>query len=43
MPVIHWMEAHYRLKDYWPAHATIALDLPIKGLSAGPGLVSTTA
>ncbi len=33
------LEAHYRLKDYWPAHATIALDLPIKGLSAGPGLV----
>lgn len=31
-------EALYREKDYWPAHATIAVDLPVKGLSAGDGL-----
>jgi lipoprotein-anchoring transpeptidase ErfK/SrfK len=34
----HVMEAHYRPQHYWPAHATIHLDLPVKGLSAGPGL-----
>jgi lipoprotein-anchoring transpeptidase ErfK/SrfK len=34
----HLMEAHYRLKNYWPAHAEIHMDLPVKGLSAGPGL-----
>jgi lipoprotein-anchoring transpeptidase ErfK/SrfK len=34
----HVMEAHYRLKDYWPAHAQIHMDLPVKGLSAGSGL-----
>lgn len=33
------LEAHYRLETFWPAHATIALDLPVKGLSAGTGLV----
>ena len=33
------MEAHYRLQDYWPAHAQIRLDLPVQGFSAGPGLV----
>lgn len=33
------LEAHYRLADYWPAHATITLDLPVQGLSAGTGLV----
>ena len=32
------MEAHYRLRDYWPAHAHIHVDLPVKGVSAGPGL-----
>ncbi len=32
------LEAHYRTEQYWPAHAEIALDLPIKGLSAGNGL-----
>jgi lipoprotein-anchoring transpeptidase ErfK/SrfK len=35
----HLMEAHYRLQAYWPAHARIHLDLPVEGLSAGPGLV----
>ncbi len=34
----HLMEAHYRLQNYWPAHAQIHMDLPVKGLSAGPGL-----
>jgi lipoprotein-anchoring transpeptidase ErfK/SrfK len=35
----HVMEAHYRLQDYWPAHAKIHLDLPIEGSSAGARLV----
>jgi lipoprotein-anchoring transpeptidase ErfK/SrfK len=34
----HLMEAHYRLQHYWPAHAEIHMDLPVKGLSAGTGL-----
>lgn len=34
----HLMEAHYRLEKFWPAHATIHMDLPVKGLSAGKGL-----
>ncbi len=33
------LEAHYRTEQFWPAHAKIALDLPIKGVSAGTGLV----
>jgi lipoprotein-anchoring transpeptidase ErfK/SrfK len=33
------LEAHYRPKSYWPGHASIQLDLPVKGLSAGKGLV----
>lgn len=33
------LEAHYRLQDYWPAHASIHMELPVQGLSAGPGLV----
>jgi lipoprotein-anchoring transpeptidase ErfK/SrfK len=33
------VEAHYRPQDYWPGHASIRLDLPVKGLSAGAGLV----
>jgi lipoprotein-anchoring transpeptidase ErfK/SrfK len=32
------IEAHYRMKGYWPAHATIQVKLPIEGLSAGKGL-----
>jgi lipoprotein-anchoring transpeptidase ErfK/SrfK len=32
-------EAHYRPPQYWPAHASIHLDLPVKGLSAGTGLM----
>ena len=32
------MEAHYRPQSYWPGHAKIHLDLPVQGLSAGPGL-----
>lgn len=31
-------EALYREKDYWPAHSTIDVNLPVKGLSAGTGL-----
>jgi lipoprotein-anchoring transpeptidase ErfK/SrfK len=34
----HVMEAHFRLAHYWPAHARIHIDLPVKGLSAGRGL-----
>jgi lipoprotein-anchoring transpeptidase ErfK/SrfK len=30
------VEAHWRPKDYWPAHSAIHMDLPIKGLSGGP-------
>lgn len=33
------LEAHCPLPAYWPAHAAIAVDLPVKGLPAGPGLV----
>jgi lipoprotein-anchoring transpeptidase ErfK/SrfK len=32
-------EALYREKDYWPAHSTIDVNLPVQGLSAGDGLV----
>jgi lipoprotein-anchoring transpeptidase ErfK/SrfK len=32
------LEAHYRAQSYWPAHARIRLDLPVKGRSAGTGL-----
>lgn len=32
------MEALYREKDYWPAHSSIEVDLPLDGLPAGPGL-----
>lgn len=33
------LEAHYRTKEYWPAHAKIHLDLPVKDQPAGRGLV----
>lgn len=33
------LEAHYRLQKYWPAHAKIVMKLPVKGKSAGPGLI----
>jgi lipoprotein-anchoring transpeptidase ErfK/SrfK len=33
------LEAHYRPAAYWPAHATIHLDLPVRGQSAGTGLM----
>ena len=33
------LEAHYRPQQYWPAHASISMDLPIKGKSAGTGLL----
>jgi lipoprotein-anchoring transpeptidase ErfK/SrfK len=32
------MEAQYRLQHYWPAHTRVEMDLPLKGVSAGPGL-----
>jgi lipoprotein-anchoring transpeptidase ErfK/SrfK len=32
------IEAHFRLADFWPAHSQIHIDIPAKGLSAGPGL-----
>ncbi len=32
------IEAHWRPKDYWPAHSEIHVDIPAKGLSAGKGL-----
>ncbi|MGA8116059.1 MAG: L,D-transpeptidase [Actinocatenispora sp.] len=33
------LEAHYRPEKYWPAHAKIEAKFPVKGLSAGKGLV----
>lgn len=33
------LEAHYRPEKYWPANARIRVDMPVKGLSAGEGLV----
>lgn len=35
----HPIEADYRLRSYWPGHAKIHLALPVKGVSAGKGLV----
>ncbi len=32
------VEADYRLQNYWPGHASIRMNLPVKGLSAGKGL-----
>jgi lipoprotein-anchoring transpeptidase ErfK/SrfK len=32
------MEAHYRPQQYWPAHSTIQMRMPLKGVSAGKGL-----
>ena len=32
------VQAHYRMRDYWPANSTIVVTLPIGGLSAGKGL-----
>ena len=32
------LEAHWRPASYWKGHSAIHLDLPVKGLSAGPGL-----
>ncbi|MEP7020290.1 MAG: L,D-transpeptidase [Pseudonocardiales bacterium] len=29
------IEAHWRTQNYWPAHAEVHMDLPVKGLSAG--------
>ena len=34
----HPVEADYRMQNYWPGHARIRLDLPVKGVSAGNGL-----
>lgn len=33
------LEGHFRTRSFWPAHASIKVDLPVKGLSAGTGLV----
>jgi lipoprotein-anchoring transpeptidase ErfK/SrfK len=32
------IEAHWRPQSYWPAHATVHVAIPTKGLSAGKGL-----
>jgi lipoprotein-anchoring transpeptidase ErfK/SrfK len=32
------MEAQYRLQKYWPAHSRVEMNMPLKGVSAGPGL-----
>ncbi len=31
------VEGHFRLQNYWPAHAKIHIEIPAKGLSAGSG------
>jgi len=33
------IEAHYRTRTYWPAHAKIHVDLAVKGQPAGKGMV----
>lgn len=33
------IEGHWRPQNYWPAHSSIHVGLPTKGISAGPGLV----
>jgi lipoprotein-anchoring transpeptidase ErfK/SrfK len=33
------IEAHLRTQTYWPAHSEIHVSAPMKGQSAGPGLV----
>ncbi len=33
------IEGDYRLQNYWPAHSSIFVSIPAKGLSAGTGLV----
>jgi lipoprotein-anchoring transpeptidase ErfK/SrfK len=32
------IEAHYRPQTFWPGHAKIFVNVPVKGQSAGPGL-----
>ena len=32
------IECDWRMENYWPGHAQIHMNLPVKGLSAGPGL-----
>jgi lipoprotein-anchoring transpeptidase ErfK/SrfK len=33
------LEAHYRPAEYWPAHASVHMDLAVKGRSGGAGYV----
>jgi lipoprotein-anchoring transpeptidase ErfK/SrfK len=35
----HPIEADYRMRTFWPGHAKIHMVLPVKGVSAGKGLV----
>ena len=37
------VQAHYRQQGYWPANASIHVDLPISNLSAGKGLAYSGA
>lgn len=41
--VSNTVEAHYRMQGYWPGHSKIHVSVPIKGLSAGKGLVYSGA
>jgi len=34
----HRMEAHFRMKDFWPPHAHVHVAFKLKGVSAGKGL-----
>jgi lipoprotein-anchoring transpeptidase ErfK/SrfK len=33
------MEAQYRMEHYWPAHSKVEMNMPLKNVGAGPGLV----
>jgi lipoprotein-anchoring transpeptidase ErfK/SrfK len=33
------LEGDYRLQSYWPAHSSIFVDLPVRGMSAGANLI----
>jgi lipoprotein-anchoring transpeptidase ErfK/SrfK len=35
----HVIEAHYRTQNFWPAHATIQVNMPVAGMSGGGAFV----
>jgi lipoprotein-anchoring transpeptidase ErfK/SrfK len=38
-PTNYPLEAHYRPQNYWPADSTVHMNMPVDGLSGGPGFV----